>query len=447
MNLNNRLQNLSEQIDQKQDLQLVGTLTRVVGLTLEAEGFQAALGSKCFVYKAQKDYIEAEVIGFSRDAIFLMSTDDVQGIQPGAMVVPQSNSAGIAVGPELLGRVLDGAGQPLDDLGPIKTDAVYPISGKPINPLSRQPINKPLDVGIRAINSLFTIGQGQRIGLFAGSGVGKSVLLAMMTRYTEADIIVVGIVGERGREVKEFIEKNLGEQGLARSVVIAAPSDSSPLMRLHSAMVATTIAEYFRDQGKNVLLLIDSITRFAQAGRQIGLSIGEPPTTKGYPPSVFNRLAQLVERAGNADQGEGSITAFYTVLIESDDPNEPVADSVRSFIDGHILLSRDIAATGLYPAIDVASSISRVMESVTDQAQQTLAMQLKRYLQLYKEKIDLINIGAYQPGTDVEFDRAVTLQPLITNFLAQSTDVKVTLADSVQQLTEVLTHEQVTTAG
>ncbi|MFL6617797.1 MAG: FliI/YscN family ATPase, partial [Povalibacter sp.] len=329
-----------------------GVLTRMIGLTLEASGCQAAVGDRCDVIATDGTRIEAEVVGFSGDRLFLMPTGDIHGLKPNARVIPRVGADTVAVGPQLLGRVIDGAGQPLDGRGALECEERVRLTGVPMNPLARQPISEPLDVGVRTINSVLTVGRGQRVGLFAGSGVGKSVLLGMMARYTSADVIVVGLIGERGREVKEFIERILGPEGLRRSVVVATPADNPPLMRLHGAWRATAIAEYFRDQGKSVLLIMDSLTRVAQAQREIGLAIGEAPATKGYPPSVFARIPQLVERAGNGEEGSGSITAFYTVLTEGDDQQDPIADSARAILDGHVVLARRIAEAGQYPAID-----------------------------------------------------------------------------------------------
>ncbi len=411
-----------------------GQLNRMVGLTLEALGCQAAVGDRCEVMATDGQSIEAEVVGFAGERLYLMPTGDVHGVRPGARVIPRSGAGHVRVGPELLGRVIDGAGEPLDGRGPLHLDDRVRLTGTPLNPLAREPIERPLDVGVRAINSLLSVGRGQRLGLFAGSGVGKSVLLGMMARYTEADAIVVGLIGERGREVKEFIDKILGQAGRSRAVVVAAPADSTPLMRLHGAWRATAIAEYFRDQGRNVLLIMDSLTRFAQAQREIGLAIGEAPATKGYPPSVFARLPQLVERAGNAGPDAGSITAFYTVLTEGDDQQDPIADSARAILDGHIVLSRRIAEAGQYPAIDVEASISRVMHDIVPQRQQFQARQLKRLLSLYEQNRDLVAIGAYRSGTDPRIDAAIAAHPHLTAFLRQDLHDQVNFADSVTQL-------------
>ena len=415
-----------------------GVLTRMVGLTLEASGCQAPIGACCDVVNPGGHRIETEVVGFSGDSLFLMPTNEVRGLVPNARVIPTRQSSDIRVGPEMLGRVIDGGGRPLDGKGPIYARQNVPLQGREINPLERTPIREVLDVGVRAINALTTIGRGQRMGLFAGSGVGKSVLLGMMTKYTEADIVVVGLIGERGREVKEFVEEILGEEGLKKSVVVAAPADASPLLRIHGAMQATSIAEYFRDEGKHVLLLMDSLTRFAQAQREIALAIGEPPATKGYPPSVFARLPQLVERAGNGNHGSGSITAFYTVLVEGDDHADPIADSARAILDGHIVLSRQLAESGQYPAIDIEASISRLTPLITDQQHLRVAQQFKRIYSLYQQNRDLINLGAYQSGSDPSIDRAITMQPQMNRFLAQDMCEPVTFKDSYTQLMEAV---------
>lgn len=417
---------------------VAGRLTRMVGLTLEASGCLAAVGDRCEIVGADNKHIEAEVVGFSGERLFLMPTGDIHGLKPDARVLPIDRAGTVAVGPKLLGRIVDGACKPLDGLGPIPTVTNVRLTGTPINPLARKPISQPLDVGVRAINGLLTVGRGQRIGLFSGSGVGKSVLLGMMARYTAADVIVVGLIGERGREVKEFVQRILGPAGLARAVVVASPADYPPLMRMHGAWLATAIAEYFRDLGRNVLLIMDSLTRFAQAQREIGLAIGEAPATKGYPPSVFARLPQLVERAGNGDSGEGSITAFYTVLAEGDDQNDPIADAARAILDGHIVLSRRIADGGRYPAIDVESSVSRVMHEVVPAPQLALARRLRQSSALYEHNRDLIAIGAYQRGADPRIDAAINRWPQIETYLRQDMNERVTFNESVAQLNAVM---------
>ena len=415
-----------------------GRLTRMIGLTLEAAGCQAAIGDRCEVVSPDGSRVEAEVVGFGNERLYLMPTGDPHGLRPDARVIPRPHAGRVAVGRKLLGRIVDGACQPLDGRGPIEAETRVRLTGVPINPLARQPISEPLDVGIRAINGLLTVGRGQRVGLFAGSGVGKSVLLGMMARYTGADVIVVGLIGERGREVKEFIERILGPEGLARSVVVATPADHPPLMRLHGAWLATAIAEYFRDLGMNVLLLMDSLTRFAQAQREIGLAIGEAPATKGYPPSVFAKLPQLVERAGNGAEGGGSITAFYTVLVEGDDHSDPIADSARAVLDGHIVLSRRIAEAGLYPAIDIDASISRVMHEIVDEDHLQCARLVRQANAAYESHRDLISIGAYQRGSDPRVDSAIALKPRIENFMRQALDERYDFAASLAGLEDTL---------
>lgn len=419
-----------------------GRLLRMVGLTLEAEGLRAAVGSRCLVINDDSYHpveVEAEVMGFAGGKVFLMPVGSVAGIAPGARVVPLDDSGRLPMGMSMLGRVLDGAGRALDGKGGMKAEDWVPMDGPAINPLNRDPIHVPLDVGIRSINGLLTVGRGQRLGLFAGTGVGKSVLLGMMTRFTEADIIVVGLIGERGREVKEFIEHILGTEGLKRSVVVASPADDAPLMRLRAAMYCTRIAEYFRDKGKNVLLLMDSLTRFAQAQREIALAIGEPPATKGYPPSVFAKLPKLVERAGNGEAGGGSITAFYTVLSEGDDQQDPIADSARGVLDGHIVLSRRLAEEGHYPAIDIEASISRVMPQVVTPEQMTQAQQFKQLWSRLSQCRDLISVGAYVAGGDKETDLAISLQPKLVHFLRQGLNENVGLTQSREHLASVFT--------
>jgi len=417
---------------------VAGRLTRMVGLTLEASGCQAAVGDRCEIVTADDMHIGAEVVGFAGESLYLMPTGDIHGLKPGARVLPRPGTGTVGVGPALLGRVVDGAGAPLDGRGPIAATAQVRLTGTPINPLARRRISEPLDVGVRAINGLLTVGRGQRIGLFSGSGVGKSVLLGMMARYTQADVIVVGLIGERGREVKEFIETILGRAGLARAVVVATPADHPPLMRLHGAWLATAIAEYFRDQGSSVLLIMDSLTRFAQAQREIGLAIGEAPATKGYPPSVFARLPQLVERAGTGERTGGSITAFYTVLAEGDDHNDPIADAARAILDGHIVLSRRIADGGRYPAIDVEASVSRVMHDIVAAGHTDLARRLRQLSALYEHNRDLITIGAYQRGSDPRVDQAIAIWPQIESYLRQDMREHVRFADSIAQLQQAV---------
>ncbi|EKE80512.1 flagellar protein export ATPase FliI [Idiomarina xiamenensis] len=395
-----------------------GYLTRVVGLTFEAVGCRAPIGSLCGVESAQGE-IRAEVVGFAGDITYLMPISDAHGVLPGAQVRPLQRQQGLPLSMGLLGRVIDANGQALDGKGRIHSEQTGTAKREKINPLARRVISQPLDVGVRAINGLLTVGQGQRMGLFAGSGVGKSVLLGMMTRGTTADVIVVGLIGERGREVKEFIEEILGEEGRQRSVVVASPADQSPLMRLRGCEAAAEIAEYFRDLGMNVLLLMDSLTRYAMAQREIALAIGEPPATKGYPPSVFAKLPALVERAGNGGENQGSITAFYTVLTEGDDLQDPIADSSRAILDGHIVLSRELADAGHYPAIDVEASISRVMPQIVSQQHMLDAVQVRQWFSQYRRNQDLIAIGAYTKGNDPRIDQAINMRPKIDNFLQQ----------------------------
>ncbi len=428
---------------------------------MEAVGLKLAVGSGCTVLMPNGNRVEAEVVGFHGDRLYLMPTQDIFGLTPGAEVIPWEHAPNPAtssasgntgprrrasdrvrhfpVGEELLGRVLDGAGRPLDGLGPLKAERDAPLVNQSFNPLDREPINQILDVGVRAINALLTVGRGQRMGLFAGSGVGKSVLLGMMARYTSADVIVVGLIGERGREVKEFIEQILGPEGMARSVVVAAPADTWPLMRLQGASYATSIAEFFRDRGKNVLLIMDSLTRYAMAQREIALAIGEPPATKGYPPSVFAKLPQLVERAGNGVKGGGSITAFYTVLTEGDDQQDPIADSARAILDGHVVLSRELAESGHYPAIDIEASISRAMSGLTSPEYFEQVRGFKQLYSRYQRSRDLISVGAYSAGKDPLLDRAIMLHPRLEEFLQQGMFECAGYAESAAKLGELLT--------
>ncbi len=414
-----------------------GRLIRVVGMTIEAVGLKASLGQQCEIILDEGRRLEAEVVGFSDQKVFLMPIQNLEGLRPGARVIPLNQSMGLRAGEELLGRVINGLGEPLDDRPMWAGDEYVQFAAKIINPLKRHPIEHPLDVGVRAINALLTIGRGQRVGLFAGSGVGKSVLLGMMTRYTEAEVVVVGLIGERGREVKEFIDNNLGKTGLSRSVVVASPADDPPLMRLRASQLATRIAEYYRDKGKNVLLLMDSLTRYAQAQREIGLATGEPPATKGYPPSVFSKLPQLVERAGNGDKGEGSITAIYTVLTEGDDLQDPIADAARAILDGHIVLSRKLAEGGQYPAIDIEASISRVMPAIVSTDHLQYAHNFKQLLARYRQSQDLINIGAYAAGSDAQTDLAITMKEPMRHFLCQTMQESSDFTASVNSLTNL----------
>jgi len=419
-------------------MQVEGVLNRTVGLTLEAEGCNVPVGGRCDVIAVDGRRVETEVVGFEGERLFLMPAGDMRGLVPRARVIPMAASPEVQVGSALLGRILDGKGRPIDDGPPIDTNDSTSLYGAPINPLKRQPICEPLDVGVRTINALLPVGRGQRMGLFAGSGVGKSMLLGMMTRFTNADVVVVGLIGERGREVKEFVENTLGEEGLRRAVVVATPADDTPLMRMHGAWLSAAIAEHFRDRGQNVLLLMDSLTRFAQAQREIALAIGEPPATKGYPPSVFARLPQLVERAGNGDRGKGSITGFYTVLAEGDDQNDPVVDASRAILDGHIVLTRELAEAGIYPAIDVEASVSRAMQNIATPEHQTLIARFRQIYSTYQQNRDLIAVGAYERGTDARIDEAIALWPAIVEFLRQAHTTSVGYPSSLSALRDLL---------
>jgi flagellum-specific ATP synthase len=416
-------------------LTVEGRLRRVVGLTLEAEGCEAPLGARCMVSTADGSELDTEVVGFADERLLLMPVTEMHGVLPNARVRPCTHTSGLPVGMALLGRVVGADGVPLDGMGPLDVDEHATLKREPINPMSRKPIDTPLDTGVRAINALLSVGRGQRLGLFAGSGVGKSTLLGMMTRYTDADVVVVGLIGERGREVKEFVEHTLGPEGRARAVIVAAPADAPPLKRLRGAQYATAIAEWFRDRGQRVLLLMDSITRYAQAQREIALAIGEPPATKGYPPSVFAMLPALVERAGNDAEGRGSITAFYTVLTEGDDyRHDPIADASRAILDGHIVLSRDLAEAGHYPAIDIEASISRVMPAVVRREHLRAAQRFRQVYSAYRQQRDLIAVGAYQKGSDPQVDHAITMWPRLRDFLQQEVDAPASLDESIASL-------------
>ena len=415
----------------------VGSVTNVTGLVVEAKGPVAKLGTVCDIFtKGDQKKVGAEVLGFKDNKVKLMPFEEIRGIGPGSRVVARQEKSSVSVGQGLLGRVIDGVGNPIDNKGEIKKEKEYPIYADPVNPLSRKRIARPLDIGIRAVNGLLTIGCGQRMGIFSGSGVGKSVLLGMIARNTKADVNVIALIGERGREVNEFIEKELGEEGLKRSVVIVATSDHLPLIRMRGAFIATAIAEYFRDQGKHVNLMMDSVTRFAMAQREIGLALGEPPTMKGYTPSVFTMLPKLLERAGTS-ANRGTITGLYTVLVEGDDTNEPIADALRSILDGHIVLKRDLAMQNHYPAIDILSSISRVMDDIISSSQKANANKLKAVMATYRKSEDLINIGAYVAGSNPKIDYAIEMNDRATGYLMQGMEDCVTYDESVQQLEEL----------
>ena len=415
-----------------------GKVTKVVGLVTEANGPASRLGSICDIYpRGGIRRVRAEVLGFRDDKILLMPLGDIRGVGQGSRVVANRQRALVPVGEKLLGRVIDGLGNPIDGKGPIPTENEYPVHADPVNPLLRKRIKRPLDLGIRAVNGLLTVGCGQRMGIFAGSGVGKSVLLGMMARKTTADVNVIALIGERGREVNDFIEKELGESGLKRSVVVVATSDNLPLIRMRGAFIATAIAEYFRDKGRQVLLMMDSVTRFAMAQREVGLALGEPPTTKGYTPSVFTSLPRLLERAGTSSNN-GAITGLYTVLVEGDDMNDPIADAVRSILDGHIVLSRELATQGHYPAIDILSSISRVMVDIAGTKQKEYAGRFKGIMADYRNAEDLINIGAYVTGSNSRIDYAIRMIDKLNGYLMQDVDEDIGFEESVQQLKDLL---------
>lgn len=433
-----------------------GTLTRLTGLVLEAQGLRVPVGSQCQVQMQGQEPVLAEVVGFADGRAFLMPAGNIQGLSSGASVTPAApyvpelrlgqeaasiQAAGVLrlpMGDGLLGRVVDAQGFVLDHAGPLQDVQAEPLARTPINAMERAPVRQTLDTGVRSINALLTVGRGQRLGLFAGSGVGKSVLLGMMARYTQADIIVVGLIGERGREVKEFVEDILGAQDRSRAVVVAAPADAPPLLRMQGAAYATAIAEHFRDKGHHVLLLMDSLTRYAMAQREIALAIGEPPATKGYPPSCFAKLPALVERSGNGLNGVGSITAFYTVLSEGDDQQDPIADAARAILDGHIVLSRALAESGHYPAIDVEQSASRVMHNVVSPEHFELARRFRAVYSRYQKSRDLVQVGAYMSGSDPQLDESIRLQPAMAAFLQQNMLEASPLPSSVQSMAAVL---------
>lgn len=444
-------------------LQRQGRVVRATGLILEATGLNLPVGAACQIHTphAPNTWSDAEVVGFANGATYLMPIQPLANIEPDAAIralctpaeslssslktasSPSDSTPArtLPVGSQLLGRVLDGSGQPLDDRGPLN-GPIASLHSPPINPLQRPPITDVLDVGIRAINGLLTVGRGQRMGLFAGSGVGKSVLLGMMARFTQADIVVVGLIGERGREVREFIDQNLGPEGLKRSVVVAAPADVSPLLRLQAARYATRIAEHFRDTGHHVLLIMDSLTRYAMAQREIALALGEPPATKGYPPSVFNLLPSLVERAGNSyvHSKNGSLTAFYTVLTEGDDQQDPIADAARAILDGHIVLSRQLADSGHYPAINIEGSISRLLAQIVPTEQRQLVQRFKHYTSLYQRNHDLITVGAYVPGQDPITDEAIRLYPHLQQYLQQDIHQAIDYKQAISELNTLFNH-------
>ncbi|MGA6926850.1 MAG: flagellar protein export ATPase FliI [Desulfosarcina sp.] len=415
-----------------------GRVQKVVGLVVEASGPACQIGCVCdIVTEHGHKPVGAEVLGFKENAVLLMPLEDIRSLGPGCKVVARNEKAQVGVGKALLGRVIDGLGNPIDGKGPIAVEAEYPIYANPMNPLLRKRIQQPLDLGVRAINGLLTVGCGQRMGIFAGSGVGKSVLMGMIARQTSADVNVIALIGERGRELNEFIQKDLGADGLKKSVVVVATSDHLPLVRLRGGFIATAIAEYFRDLGHHVNLMMDSVTRLAMAQREIGLSLGEPPTTKGYTPSVFSLLPKLLERAGTSSH-RGTITGLYTVLVEGDDMNEPIADAVRSILDGHIVLTRDLANQNHYPAIDILRSISRVMEDITDLDHRHHVGRIKEVLATYRKAEDLINIGAYAAGSNPKIDRAIETIDSVNRYLRQGIDERVDFESSIDALKTIM---------
>lgn len=421
-------------VEQINPISAQGRVSKIVGLMIEADGPRASVGEYCHIMTRGGSELPAEVVGFRNSTTLLMPLGELEGIAPGDRVIPQRQKLTVPVGPELLGRILDGLGNPLDDR-PLLTKMVYPLQSKPPSALLRPRIRDALSVGVKTIDGVLTIGRGQRMGIFAGSGVGKSTLLGMMARNTVAEVNVIALVGERGRELRDFIEKDLGPEGLARSVLIVATSDQPALIRLKAAFTATAIAEYFRDQGKNVLLMMDSVTRFAMAQREVGLTVGEPPATRGYPPSVFALLPKLLERSGMAETG--SITGIYTVLVDGDDHNEPIADAVRGILDGHIVLTRELAMQNMFPAIDILQSVSRVMNDVISPEHMNLSGQVREHLAVYRDAKDLIDIGAYTPGSNSKIDAAIAHMDRILTFTRQGVDEHAGFAEMLQQLQEI----------
>lgn len=418
-----------------------GKVSQVIGLIIESNGPAANLGEMCYIYpRGSKLKIRAEVVGFRENKILLMPLGELEGIGPGCEVVASGQTFSIGVSPDLLGRVIDGLGNPIDGLGPLAFEKEYAVNNSPPNPLQRKRITEPLSFGVKAVDGVLTCGKGQRVGIFSGSGIGKSTLLGMIARNTSADVNVIALVGERGREVREFLEKDLGTEGLRRSVVIVATSDQPALVRLKGAMVATTIAEYFRDQGKDVMLMMDSVTRFAMAQREVGLAVGEPPATRGYTPSVFALLPKLLERSGTSIKG--TITGLYSVLVDGDDHNEPIADAVRGILDGHIVLSRDLAMQNHYPPIDIMASISRVMNDIVNEEQLAAAGKIKNILATYRDAKDLIDVGAYAQGSNPKIDYAITMIDEVNNYLKQGIEECFSYAQSAEQLKKLVVDSQ-----
>jgi len=433
-----KLDDALRSLDNVQLAKISGRLVRVSGMLLESQGCQRMTGQRCLVEQADGSMLEAQVVGFNREISYLMPFKKPIGLSAGSRVFPGKDEVTLQIDDSWLGRVINGLGEPLDDRGKLTGRDPLPTELPRVNPLKRRPVSEPLDVGVRAINAMLTVGKGQRVGLFAGSGVGKSVLLGMITRQTKADVVVVGLIGERGREVQEFLLHSLGEEGLRKAVVVVAPANESPLMRLKATELCHTIAGYFRDQGKDVLLLVDSLTRYAMAQREIALALGEPPATKGYPPSVFGMLPELVESAGNGESEQGSLSALYTVLAEGDDQQDPIVDCARAILDGHIVLSRRLADVGHYPAIDIAASVSRCMSQVGERSHLSAARQLKELYSTYEKIKELIPLGGYTPGMDAKTDRAVQLAPAIERFLRQEVTSGADLGQSIGMLQSIV---------
>lgn len=432
-----KLDEYSEIIKTTDSIREIGKVTEIIGLIIEADGPQSSIGDLCYIYnKLDEEPVWAEVVGFRHPKILLMPLGSMEGLQPGAIVVNTGSAMKIKVGEQLLGRVLDGLGRPIDNLGEINSQQLYSTKAESINPLKRRRIDEPLSLGIKSVDSFATVGKGQRLGVFAGSGVGKSTTLAMMAKNTSADMNVIALIGERGREVREFIEKTLGPEGMKRSVVIAATSEQPSLVKIKAANVATSIAEYFRDTGRDVLFMLDSITRISMAQREVGLAIGEPPATRGYTPSVFAQMPKLLERAGSTEKG--TMTGLYTILVEGDDFNEPISDTARSILDGHIVLSRELAHRNHYPAIDILQSISRVMPDITSEEHREAAGQIRKMLAVYKKNEDLINIGAYVRGSDKDCDEAIKMMDKINEFLTQKIEEKFDYQTTIDELIQLI---------
>lgn len=430
------LSRYNEIIDKTNPLRPLGKVIQIIGLIIEADGPEGSIGDLCYIYTKNEDSpISAEIVGFKEDRILLMPLGAMDGLRPGADVINTGSSMKIQVGPQLMGRVLDGLGRPIDNLGEVNSQALYSTQADPINPLKRSLIREPLSLGIRSVDGFMTIGKGQRVGIFAGSGVGKSTTLAMMAKNTGADLNVIALIGERGREVREFIETTMGAEGMKRSIVVAATSEQPSLVKIKAAFVAMAIAEYFRDQGKDVLFMLDSVTRIAMAQREVGLAVGEPPATRGYTPSVFALMPKLLERAGSNEKG--TITGLYTVLVEGDDFNEPISDTARSILDGHIMLSRDLAHKNHYPAVDVLQSVSRVMNDVVEKSHKAAAGKIRTLLAAYRKNEDLINIGAYVQGSDPVTDKAIALMETINFFLQQAVDEPMDYSTTVDALLKI----------